>query len=139
MTEPEKSPLNQAQIARLRLWLDVLKTVRYLGKWAALAFISAAIAFTAVFVSQSIESLAGKTTMLKAVFEYTTGNKAAVFLPWLVATVMVIWVLTERALRRRKTAQMQKHIRALETRLDPDRTGSGLPSDGRTNPKDNIR
>lgn len=27
--------------------------------------------------------------------------------------------------------------RRLETRLDPDRTGSGLLPDGRTNPKDN--
>ena len=137
MTEPEKSPLNQAQIVRFELWLDVLKTVRYLGKWAALAFISAAIAFTAVFVSQSIESLAGKTTMLKAVFEYTTGNKAAVILPWLVTIVMLVWALRERALRRRKTAQMQNHAREIETRLDPDRTGSGLLPDDRTNPKDN--
>lgn len=130
MTEPEKSSLNQIQIARFGLWFDVLKTVRHLGKWAAVAFV-------AVCVSQSIGSLAGKATMLKAVFEYTTGNKAAVILPWLVTIVMLVWALRERALRRRKTAQMQDHARDLETRLDPDRTGSGLLPDGRTNPKDN--
>ena len=130
MTEPEKSPLNQALIVRFELWLDVLKTVRHLAKWAAVAFV-------AVCAWLSIESLAGKATMLKAVFEYTTGNKAAVILPWLVTIVMLVWALRERALRRRKTAQMQNHAREIETRLDPDRTGSGLLPDGRTNPKDN--
>ena len=130
MTEPEKSPLNQAQIVRFGLWFDVLKTVRHLGKWAAIAFV-------AVCAWLSIEALAGKATMLKAVFEYTTGNKATVILPWLVTIVMLVWALRERALRRRKTAQMQNHAREIETRLDPDRTGSGLLPDGRTNPKDN--
>ena len=109
--------------------MDVLKTVRHLTKWAVVAVI-------AVCAWQSIESLAGKTTILEAVFEYTVGNKATVFLPWLVAIVMLVWASIERAFRRRKTAHMQKHVRDLETRLDRDRTGSGLLPDGRTNPKD---
>ena len=104
--------------------------MRHLAKWAAVAVI-------AVCAWLSIGSLAGKATMLKAVIEYTTGNKAAVILPWLVTIVMLVWALRERALRRRKTAQMQNHAREIETRLDPDRTGSGLLPDGRTNPKDN--
>lgn len=131
MADPEEwSPKNQIQIARVGLWLDVLKTVRHLVKWAAVTVV-------AVFAWLSIEALAGKTTMLEAVFEYTAGNKAAMIPPWLVAIVMLVWALKERALRRRETTQMQKHVRELEIRLDPDRTGSGLPPDGRTNPKDN--
>ena len=130
MADPEEWSPSQIQIARVELWLGVLKTVRHLfglAKWAVIA----------VCAWLSIESLAGKATMLKAVFEYTTGNKAAVILPWLVTIVMLVWALRERALRRRKTTQMQQHIRDLETRLDPGRTGSGLLLDGRTNPKDN--
>lgn len=129
MADPEEWLPNQIQIARFGLWLDVLKTMRHLAKWAAVAVI-------AVCAWLSIGSLAGKTTMLGAVFEYTTGNKATVILPWLVTIVMLVWALRERALRRRKTAQMQNHAREIETRLDPDRTGSGLLPDGRTNPKD---
>ena len=132
MADPEEWSPNQIQIARIRLRLDVLKTVRHLVKWVAFAVI-------AMFAWLSIEALAGKTTILEAVFEYTTRNKATVFLPWLIAIVMLVWALVERALRRRKTAQMQKHVHDLETRLDPDRTGSGLPPDGRTNPKDKLR
>ena len=132
MADPKEWSPNQVQLARLTLWMGALKTMRHLAKWAAIAVI-------AVCAWLSIEALAGKATMLEAVFEYTAGNKAAVIPPWLIAIVMLVWALVERTLRRRKTAQMQKHVRDLETRLDPDRTGSGLPPDGRTNPKDKLR
>ena len=131
MAEPEGWSPTQVQVARFKLSIDVLKTVRHffgMTKWAVVA----------VFGWLSIEALAGKATILAAVFEYAAGSGMAVGLPWLAAIVMLIWVVLERGLRRRKTAEMQTHVRELETRLDPERTGSGSLPDGRTNPEDRL-
>lgn len=131
MAGPERWSPTQVQAARFRLWMDALKTARHLfgmAKWAVVA----------VFGWLSIEALAGKATILKAVFEYAAGSGMATGLPWLAAVVMLIWAVLERGLRRRKTAEMQTYVRELETRLDPERTGSGLLPDGRTNPEDGL-
>lgn len=131
MAEPEIRSPTRVQIARFRLWMDALKTVRHffsMAKWAVVA----------VFGWLSIESLAGKATILKAVFEYAAGSGMAAGLPWLAAVVMLIWAVLERGLRRRKTAEMQAYVQDLETRLDPERTSSGLLSDGRTDPEDRL-
>ncbi len=131
MANPERESLTELQIARFKLWYDLLKTVRHLlsmAKWMGIC----------VFSYLSVDALAGKTTMLNAVFKYATGNKLAAILPWLAAIFLLLWALLERALRRRKTAAMQEHIRRLETLFDPARTGASLLPDGRTNPKERL-
>jgi hypothetical protein len=46
------------------------------------------------------------------------------------------WGAIERVLRHRKVEQMSGRIKELETRLDPNRSSSGLTPRGKTNPKD---
>ncbi|WP_316228580.1 hypothetical protein [Bradyrhizobium sp. SZCCHNR2023] len=46
------------------------------------------------------------------------------------------WGAIERVLRHRKVEQMSGRIKDLETRLDPNRSSSGLTPRGKTNPKD---
>ena len=131
MANPERENLTELQVARFKFFYDLLKTVRHLfrlAKWMGIC----------VFSYLSIDALAGKTTILNAVFKYAAGNKLAVVLPWLTVIFLLFWALLERALRRRKTAAMQEHIRRLETSFDPARTGTNLLPDGRTNPKDRL-
>lgn len=88
MAEPEGWSPTQVQVARFKLSMDVLKTVRHffgMTKWAVVA----------VFGWLSIEALAGKATILAAVFEYAAGSGMAVGLPWLAAVVMLIWAVLE--------------------------------------------
>ena len=131
MANPERESPTEIQIARFKLWYDLMKTVRHLfrlAKWLVVCY----------FSYLSVEALAGKTTILNAVFKYATGNKLAAILPWLTVIFLLLWALLERALRRRKTAAMQEHIRRLETSFDPARTGTSLLPDGRTNPKERL-
>jgi hypothetical protein len=46
------------------------------------------------------------------------------------------WAAAERILRLRKVESMQGRIKELETRLDPNRSSSGLTPRGQTNPRD---
>jgi hypothetical protein len=48
------------------------------------------------------------------------------------------WAIGERVLRHRKVEYFQSRIKLLETRIDPNRTSSGLTPMGKTNPKDKL-
>ena len=127
----ERESTTAFETARFKFLLGVLKTVRHLFvtvKWLGVAY----------FFYLSVDALAGKTTILSTVFKYVIEAKFSVVLPWLLAVAALVWGVLERLLRRRKTAGMQEHIRRLETSLDPERTGSNLLPDGRTNPKDRL-
>lgn len=47
-----------------------------------------------------------------------------------------LWAIIERSLRKRKTVKLTKRIEELETKIDPQRTSSGLLSTGETHPDD---
>lgn len=70
MANPERENLTELQVARFKFFYDLLKTVRHLfrlAKWMGIC----------VFSYLSIDALAGKTTILNAVFKYAAGNKLA--------------------------------------------------------------
>jgi len=86
----------------------------------------------------AIEALAGKTTIANIVLKYLTAEESDYGVPWILAGACTIWAILERRLRKRKTEALQGRIRELETRLDSNRTTSGLLPTGETNPEDNI-
>jgi len=85
---------------------------------------------------RAIDTLAGKTTIANIVLSYLTAEESDYGLPWVLAGAFAIWAVLERRLRKRKTESMQDHIKSLETRLDPERTSSGLLASGDTSPGD---
>lgn len=90
----------------------------------------------------SIDSLAGKTTDVD-IFNFIKIEVLSKPLPWWLSwaltLVFVLWAAIERALRKRKTKQLTKRIRYLESQLDSQRTSSGLLPTGDTNPSDERR
>jgi hypothetical protein len=92
-------------------------------------------AFVAYCTWQAIDALAGKTTIVNALVAAFLSKDNDYGLPWYVAGAVAAWALLERFLRRKKTEQMQAHIRKLEQRIDPARTSSGLLPSG-THAKD---
>jgi hypothetical protein len=88
------------------------------------------------FIYRSIGALAGNTTVanigltvfgdvkLSDVFGYVFGGSG------------VAYGLAQKRLRRNKTHYLQGRIKDLETKLDPQRTSSGLTTHGDTHPKD---
>lgn len=88
------------------------------------------------FAYLSIDALAGKTTLANIVLSYLTSNESDYGVPWILSSVFFIWAILERKERRRKTEELHKHNRALESRIDNKRTSSGLLPTGETNPED---
>jgi len=84
----------------------------------------------------SIEAIAGKTTITNIIVGYFTSKESDYGLPWIVSIVAILWAISERKEKKRKTEKLQEHIRNLETYIDPTRTSSGLMPNGDSNPKD---
>lgn len=84
-----------------------------------------------------VASLSGETTRL--IFELSILADVKFALTVTLAGAAATWAVFERVIRHRKVEQMQGRIKELETRLDPNRSSSGLTPKGKTNPKDKRR
>ena len=125
----KKSLEQYPSIRKFFLWIELIgffnRFIRYLT-WLGLAYLG----------YLSIDALAGETTYLE-VFNSVTVELLSKSLPWwAVTTVFALWAILERSLRKRKTKKLTKRIERLETKLDPQRTSSGLVSTGDTHPND---
>jgi Flp pilus assembly protein protease CpaA len=90
---------------------------------------------------QALEVLAGQDTKLSIalslVFTALVDIKFAAAIS--LAGGATAWAVLERRLRLQKVDNMQGRIKQLEQMIDPNRSSSGLTTEGRTNPKDRIR
>lgn len=125
----KKSLEQDPSIRKFFLWIELIgflnRFIRYLT-WLGLAYLG----------YLSIDALAGETTYLE-VFNSVTVELLSKSLPWwAVTTVFALWAILERSLRKRKTKKLTKRIERLETKLDPQRTSSGLVPTGDTHPND---
>ena len=111
------------------VWIEFFRTIRRVTPYIAYFGI-------AYCLYLSIDAIAGTTTSLN--FIHTISLKLLDrSLPWWALTIcFVLWALWERSLRRRKTQTLTTRIQELETRLDPNRTSSGLLDTGDTHPDD---
>lgn len=91
----------------------------------------------AYYAYEAIAVLAGRKTDASLLFGFFTSTEHDHGLLWLVVFFAVVYGLAERRLRMRKTEYFQARIRELETRIDPNRSGSGLLPTGETHPEDN--
>lgn len=125
----QKSIERDPSIRKFFLWIELIGffklLIRYIT-WLGLAF----------FGYLSIDALAAETTYLE-IFNSVTVELLSKSLPWwALTTVFALWAILERSLRKRKTKKLTKRIEHLETKLDPQRTSSGLLSTGDTHPND---
>jgi hypothetical protein len=102
-------------------------------KWASLAWI-------AYCASEAIRHLAGQQTgaTISIVLNFLTktGSGVTTGVSLVTAVLATFYGLKERQLRYRKVEHLQGRVRELESKLDVNRTTSGLTPQGRTNPRD---
>lgn len=97
--------------------------------------IRAIAAVIGVYVARNaLEVLAGETTRVALELSVLADVKFAVTLT--LAGAATTWAVVERTIRHRKVENMQGRIKELETRIDPNRSSSGLTPKGKTNPRD---
>ena len=83
-----------------------------------------------------VRELAGQATAVDVAINFLA--KMPSQLAWVLAASCGIWAYGERTTRQIKIAKMADHINELETRLDPNRSTSGLTKSGQT-PKRNSK
>jgi len=102
-------------------------------KWGALAWIG-------YCASDAVRYLAGQQTeaTISIVLDFLTktGSGTTTGVSLVTAVLATFYGLKERQLRSRKVEHLQGRVRELESKLDVNRTTSGLTPQGRTNPKD---
>lgn len=94
-------------------------------KWVGLV----AVAF---FFYKSIDSLSGKHTIADIVIGTLADLKVNEWVAYAIGGAGVFYGLGERKLRRKRVAELAQTNTKLETLIDPNRTSSGLKSDGTT-------
>ena len=99
---------------------EIWKTIRWVG--------------VAAFTYFSIAELAGKQTDANLLLSlFVTVPERGVSAWWVMATFIAFaWAIVEGRIRRRKVQTLSGRIKALELKLDPKRTSSGLTSSGET-------
>lgn len=85
-------------------------------------------------LAQALAPFAGKATVVSLALEILADVKFALTLT--LAGTAAAWAVVERYLRQRKTEYLQDRIKDLETKIDPNRSSSGLQRSGKTNPRD---
>jgi hypothetical protein len=86
----------------------------------------------------TLTAFAGKTSSanLRFVAKVITSLRLDQVISYLAALVGLVYGLYERSLRRGYIEKFSGRIEELESRLDPGRSSSGLPSTGETRPDD---
>lgn len=97
-----------------------------------------AIAYMAYQGQLALGHLAGKSTVANLFVSYITdtASGATVSISISISVVACAWAYGERKLRYEKVNYLQDRIKGLELRFDPNRSSSGLTTEGRTNPND---
>lgn len=110
--------------------LDVVdSSIKVACKWGG-------ICLCAYFAYKSVSALAGRTTIASIIVRVLGQLRLPEILGSGVGLVGVVYGLGQRSLRRRNIRRLAKAKQELETRLDPDRTSSGLTPLGTTRPED---
>ena len=123
--ESEPTP---AREVILREAFDTLRVAVKYGTFAYMAYCG----------WQSVSALAGKSTgadlglAVNAAIQFGKDE----WPPWVLVLLITAWALTERRLRRAKTAQLASQDAELERQLDPLRDSSGLTATGETRKDD---
>lgn len=102
-------------------------------KWGGLAYI-------ALQAKQSIEALAGESTLADIGVQLDVGANLplSTLIAWAVALIAVGYGLKQRELRRDSVERLQTRIQDLEKGRDPRRSSSGLTPRGTTRPEDEL-
>src|ERR1700722_14618682 len=113
---------------------QVFRTVRTLIRCGTVAII-------AYWAFQALEALAGQDTKLSIalslVFTALVDIKFAAAVS--LAGGTTAWAVLERRLRLQKVDSLQGRIKQLEQMIDPNRSSSGLTTQGQTNPQDRFK
>ncbi|MDO3434620.1 hypothetical protein QWJ46_18255 [Rhizobium sp. CBN3] len=86
------------------------------------------------FIALAMAPFAGKETAVSFALNFLADVKFVLTLG--LAGAAGTWAVAERMLRERKTQKLQDRVKELETRIDPNRSTSGLTRTGKTNPRD---
>jgi hypothetical protein len=105
----------------------VVKAFTTLGIAVCVAYAISALAQTGIKADVNVNANANVVVHLFSLFDAKTK-----WGPWTIAVVAILYGLVERELRRRKTAYLQGRIAKLESKIDPDRSSSGLNKRGET-------
>ncbi|WP_150047327.1 hypothetical protein [Methylomonas rhizoryzae] len=132
----------EAELSRVKancFWDNVSKIVSYSIKWGVLAFIANQAA-------TAIGYLSGKSTDatidLKASAILNPDDACASWPYWIAAlsavlcSVSISYGLNQRALRKNTIENLAGYKEKYERMIDPNRSSSGLLTDGSTHPKD---
>ena len=127
--EPDDSLVQNPSVRKFFFGVQSIGTLNNLIRYGAWVLI-------ARYGYLSIEALAGETTSLNflhvVTFEFLSRT-----LPWWILTIAFgYWAFRQTRLRKQKTEQLTARIKELETRIDPNRTSSGLLPSGDTHPDD---
>lgn len=109
----------------------VVSIVNNFVKWAGLVAI-------AYFAFHAIETLAGQRTTADIGVNFLADLKLGCALAGGLGLSGVAYGLGQRRLRRDTIARLQDRNRALEARIDPERSGSALTRRGETRPEDRV-
>ena len=93
----------------------------------------------AYFIWKCVESLAGAETTLLVRASLRMFATVSFVGSAVLAGAFGGWGWKERKLRQNTVRQLQGHITRLETQIDPNRTSSGLTTEGKTHPRDRIK
>lgn len=97
----------------------------------------AAIVTLGWFLVLIVRALAGRLTYSEIeILVGTLGEASGPVPAWGVAIAAIVYGYLQRREKLRKTENLQGRITELETRIDPNRSSSGLLKDGTTNPED---
>jgi hypothetical protein len=107
------------------------RVLQTLIKWGGLAAI-------AYFCYKSVECLSGKTTLSNIVVSVLGDLRINQWLAYAVGTGGCVWAVGERAIRRKRVAELSKRTIELESALDKNRSSSTLPTTGKTRAEDKI-
>jgi hypothetical protein len=83
--------------------------------------------------AQALAPFAGKETAVSLVLNVLADFKFALTVT--LAGAAAAWAVAERRLRERKTKYLQDRVKELETKIDHNRSSSGLTRTGKTNPR----
>ncbi|NBB84255.1 MAG: hypothetical protein GVY28_12725 [Alphaproteobacteria bacterium] len=98
----------------------------------------AGLAYGVHEVRLAIEALAGEQTRASLLLSFFSSNTAgvAISVSWAGTIAFGGIAFRERKLRQRTIERLTKRIHELESRIDSQRTSSGLTPTGETNPHD---
>ena len=83
-----------------------------------------------------IDALAGKTTATDIALKAITDLELDRGVLYVLTGGTTLWAIRERKLRKKKTKDIEAHLKELEKHIDPNRTSSNLTETGDTHPED---